>query len=98
MLLCKKVSILNKPVRYLKELLLKSLLRSIDLFRVILLQTKLQKKETRDGYNLKAASLLQMDARPINVPTASGHSLKLVKMMVKSTPFRGEFIYVGKAW
>ena len=93
-----EVQTINEPVRYLKELLSIFLLRSIDLFRVILLQTKLQKKETRDEYNLMAVSLLQMDARPINVLTASGHSLKLVKMMVKSTPFRGEFIYVGKTW
>ena len=37
----------------------------------------LQKKVTRDEYNLKAVSLLQMDARPINVLIASDHSLKI---------------------
>ena len=90
---------MNKPVGCLKELLSIFLLRSIDLFRVILLQTKLQKKETHDEYNLKAASLLQMDARPINVLIAFVHFLKIGQNDgFKSTLFRGEFIYVGKAW
>ena len=37
----------------------------------------LQKKVTRDEYNLKAVSLSQMDARPVNELIASVHSLKI---------------------
>ena len=48
------LEIFNEPVKYLKELLSIFLLRSVDLFRVTLLHTMLQRKETRDEYNLKA--------------------------------------------
>ena len=89
---------MNEPVGCLKELLSIFLLRSADLFRVILLHTMLQKKVIRDEYNLMAVSLLQMDARPINVLIASGHFLKLFKMEVKATRIRSEYIYVGDAW
>ena len=71
--LSKKVSILNKPEGCLKELFSIFLLHSVYLFRV----TLLQKKVTRDEYNLKAVSLSQMDARPVNELIASVHSLKI---------------------
>ena len=89
---------MNKPVGCLKELLSIFLLHSVDLFRVTLLHTMLQKKVKRDEYNLKAVLLSQMDARPINVLIASGHSLKLFKIMIKSIQIRGEYIYVGHIW
>ena len=68
---------MNKPVGCLKELLSIFLLHSVDLFRVILLHTMLQKKVTRDGYNLKAVLLSQTGVRSINVLIAFVHSLKI---------------------
>ena len=89
---------MNEPEGCPKELLSIFLLHSVDLFRVTLLHTMLQKKVTHDEYNLKAVSLLQMDARPINVLIASAHSLKSFKMLIKATRIRGQYIYARDSW